>query len=156
MQWPNTQLLSMGTGPANPASPDLDLAHELKGWWESEGCRQERRSRRKQLTLSQLGFDRIPMSDLSKRDLLYGINVDGVRSCVKRSKYSHGISRKKLYNALKGGIVQQKVDEVLNNSWSRDAWSLLLQLVLRLPTLVAEVALADQLELELLHLPTES
>ena len=95
-------------------NPDLDLAHELQGWWESEGCRQERRSRRKQLTLSQLGFDRIPMSDLSKRDLLYGINVDGVRSCVKRSKYSHGISRKKLYNALKGGIVQQKVDEVLD------------------------------------------
>ena len=22
-------------------NPDLDLAHELKGWWESEGCRQE-------------------------------------------------------------------------------------------------------------------
>ena len=22
-------------------NPDLDLAHELQGWWESEGCRQE-------------------------------------------------------------------------------------------------------------------
>ena len=22
-------------------NPDLDLAHELKGWWDSEGCRQE-------------------------------------------------------------------------------------------------------------------
>ena len=22
-------------------NPDLDLAHELRGWWDSEGCRQE-------------------------------------------------------------------------------------------------------------------
>ena len=22
-------------------NPDLDLAHELKGWWDAEGCRQE-------------------------------------------------------------------------------------------------------------------
>ena len=22
-------------------NPDLDLAHELKGWWDSEGCRQD-------------------------------------------------------------------------------------------------------------------
>ena len=41
-------------------------------------------------------------------------DVDGVRSCIESSQYSHGISRKKLYNALKGGIVQQKVDEVLD------------------------------------------
>ena len=22
-------------------NPDLDLAHELKGWWDADGCRQE-------------------------------------------------------------------------------------------------------------------
>ena len=41
-------------------------------------------------------------------------DVDGVRSCIESSQYSHGISRKKLYNALKGGIVPEKVDEILD------------------------------------------
>ena len=25
-------------------NPDLDLAHELKGWWDADGCRQEMNS----------------------------------------------------------------------------------------------------------------
>ena len=54
------------------------------------------------------------MSDLSNRDLLEGLDVDGVRSCIKSSQYPHGISRQKLYNALSGQMDQQKVDEVLD------------------------------------------
>ena len=68
------------------------------------------------LTLSQLGFKRIPgkMSDLSNMDLLDGFDVDGVRSCIESSQYSHGISRQELYNALRGQMVQRKVDEGLD------------------------------------------